>query len=370
MARRRNGRSLSIGAKMLFSHMLLAGIILVLASLLSYVITYNYLKQRLKGDLLEKAVRIAESSFQMPGEEYMPNRYVVRTYAYLTDAQVFFLDADTETIRMSGYPIKPELPAGSGEDRLQPPEGKKPVKSDDDDSEFIEWVEVKDAIDREFVGRVLAGEKVSAVRRFEFAEGQIIFAGAPILDEDGAVRSGVILAQPVAELNSLSKIVGYHLLFIVTTALLMSVILATELSNKLVGPIKRITLAARHMETGVYAEHITNLPSDEIGELGNALNNMASRLMEVIGNLRKLIPSVAKPHFGELYAQYLYEGIGTLVNTEDIGPYQTTTLLIILPSMIRSKTVVSVSLTNMLQTLINQLRVQSIFFRLQITKGV
>ena len=286
MARRRNRRSLSIGAKMLFSHMLLAGIILVLASLLSYVITYHYLKQRLKGDLLEKAERIAESSFQMPGEEYMPDWYVVRTYAYLTDAQVFFLDADTETIRMSGYPTKPELPAGSGEDRLQPPEGKKPVKSDDDDTEFIEWVEVKDAIDREFVGRVLAGEKVSAVRRFEFAEGQIIFAGAPILDEDGAVRSGVILAQPVAELNSLSKIIGYHLIFIVTTALLMSVILATELSNKLVSPIKRITLAARRMETGVYAEHITNLPSDEIGELGNALNNMSSRLMEVIGNLR------------------------------------------------------------------------------------
>ena len=63
-------------------------------------------------------------------------------------------------------------------------------------------------------------------------------------------------------------------------------------------------------------------------------------------------------------------GIGTLVNTEDIGPDQFTPLLIILPGMIRSKTVVSVSLTNMLQTLINQLRVQSIFFCLQIAKGV
>ena len=286
MARQRYKRSPSIGSKMLFSHMLLALIILVMASLLSYVITYHFLKQTRNGELLEKAERIAESSLRMPEGKYAPDGNVVRTYAYLSDAEVFFLDADTEAIRLIRYPTNPEPPAESKGDKAKTPDGEKTYRSRGDAPENVEWVEVKDAIDREFMGRVLAGEKVSAMRRFEFVNARIIFAGAPIRDENGVVRSGVILAQPVAELRSLSKIVGYHLLFIISVSLLLSVILATELTYKLVSPIKRITLAARRMEAGVYAEHIANLPSDEIGELGSALNNMSCRLMEVIGNLR------------------------------------------------------------------------------------
>ena len=48
MARRRNKRSFSIGMRMLFSHMLLALIIVVVASLISYIIAYQYLKQMKK----------------------------------------------------------------------------------------------------------------------------------------------------------------------------------------------------------------------------------------------------------------------------------------------------------------------------------
>jgi hypothetical protein len=83
-----------------------------------------------------------------------------------------------------------------------------------------------------------------------------------------------------------------------------------------------------------------------------------------------MILPLAEPHFGQLHTQYFNEGIGTLVNTEDISPDQIATLLIILPGVIRSNTVVGVILTNMLQTLINQLRAQSIFFCLQIAEGV
>lgn len=287
MAGRRNERSLSIGTKMLFSHLLLGVAILLLASVLSYALTYQYMKQTRMGDLLEKAERIAESSRQMPEGEYVPSWHVVRTYAYLTDARVFFLDADTEAIRMSWYRTEPEPALEPKGDKVKPPKDEETAGSDGNDPDEFEWVDVQDAIDREFVERVLAGEKVCAMRHFEFVHDQIIFAGAPILDESGEVRSGVILAQPVEELHRLSKMVGYLLVFVVSISLLLSVVLATELSHRLVGPIKRITLAARRMEAGVYAEHITRLPSDEIGELGNALNNMSGRLMEVIGNLRQ-----------------------------------------------------------------------------------
>ena len=276
MARRRREYAHSIGNKVLLSHLLLCGVIILLASLLSYALTARYMKDMRMDDLLEKAERIAESSRQMPKGKYVPTRRIVRTYAYLTDARVFFLEAGSETIRMSWYDPEPETADETvGADRAE---------GDDSD---IKWLDVRDSIDREFAARVLNGEKVSAMRHFEFAQEEIIFAGAPILDDSGVVRSGVILAQPVAELRSLSKLVRYMLVFVVSISLLLSVILAMQLSRMLVSPIQRITLAARRMENGVYAERIPQLPSDEIGELGHALNSMSGRLLDVIRNLRK-----------------------------------------------------------------------------------
>ena len=294
MTKGRYERPLSIGTKMLISHLVLCMVIILLASLLSFVLTAQYMKETRMKDLLEKAERIAESSRQMPEGEYVPSWRTVRTYAYLTDAQVFFLDADTEAIRMSWYRPGPEddAPKDSAvkpHQRLDDVDAPNPRKAQEEEEyeNNVQWVDVKDTIDREFVARVLAGEKVSAMRHFEFAQEKIIFAGAPILDEEGVVRSGVILAQPVTELSSLSRMVGYMLVFVVSISLLLSVILAMQLSKMLVSPIKRITLAARRMENGVYAEKITQLPADEIGELGHALNSMSGRLLEVIGNLRR-----------------------------------------------------------------------------------
>ncbi|MBQ6121810.1 MAG: hypothetical protein IJI59_08710 [Clostridia bacterium] len=108
MTKGRYERPLSIGTKMLISHLVLCVVIILLASLLSFVLTAQYMKETRMKDLLEKAERIAESSRQMPEGEYVPSWRTVRTYAYLTDAQVFFLDADTEAIRMSWYRPGPE----------------------------------------------------------------------------------------------------------------------------------------------------------------------------------------------------------------------------------------------------------------------
>ena len=290
MARRRSKRSTSIGAKLLLSHIALCVVIILLASLLSYVITAQYLKETRMEDLLEKAERIAEGGRQAPEGESMPSWQVVRTYANLTDAKIFFLDADTEAIRISRYHAGPDDGGveGAMANAGNPPEAlgtPNPDRAEEADGRNIQWVEVEDAIDREFAVRVLAGEKVSAMRHFEFAQEEVIFAGVPIIDENGAVQSGVILAQPVTELRSLSKMVRYMLVFVGSISLLFSVALSTQLSWVLVSPIRRITLAARRMEEGVYIEPIPRLPDDEIGELGHALNSMSGRLLEVIGNL-------------------------------------------------------------------------------------
>lgn len=264
MAGKIKRQSLSIGAKTLLSHITLAVVVIALASAISYTLSSQYIRQTRIRDLATKAERIAEGSNEVPEGDIVPRRRTVRTFEELTDAKVFYLAEDNEIIRMSQYYDEPEH--GEGE---------------------FHWVEVADSIDREFASRVLEGECVSTVRRFEFAQDVIIFAGAPIYDDAGEVRGGVILAQPMASVRNLSRLVRLMLLIVVGISILLAILLAMQQTRMLVKPIQRITRAARRMEDGVYAERIPALPDNEIGELGHALNSMSGRLMDVIKNLRK-----------------------------------------------------------------------------------
>ena len=264
MAGKIKRQSLSIGAKTLLSHITLAVVVIALASAISYTLSSQYIRQTRIRDLASKAERIAEGSNEVPEGDIVPRRRTVRTFEELTDAKVFYLAEDNEIIRMSQYYDEPEH--GEGE---------------------FHWVEVADSIDREFASRVLEGECVSTVRRFEFAQDVIIFAGAPIYDDAGEVRGGVILAQPMASVRNLSRLVRLMLLIVVGISILLAILLAMQQTRMLVKPIQRITRAARRMEDGVYAERIPALPDNEIGELGHALNSMSGRLMDVIKNLRK-----------------------------------------------------------------------------------
>ena len=263
---RKHRNSLSIGTKTLISHLTLCVIVISLASVLSYALSSQYMRETRMEELLKKADYIAEITQSSQDGELTPRRRTVRMYENLTDCKVFFLNKDGETIRMTSNPDIAEA---------------------DDPESALQWFDLLDAIDREFASRVLSGESVTAMQRFEFAQDEIIFAGVPILGHGGDVRGGVIIAQPVAQLRRLSRLIRFMLLIVMSVSLLLAVLLAMELTHMLVRPIKRITRAASRMEDGVYAERITQLPGDEIGELGHALNSMSGRLIDVIRNLRK-----------------------------------------------------------------------------------
>ena len=265
MVKKRIRRSLSIGAKTLISHVTLCIVLVALVSVLGYALSSQYVREIRMNQLLRKADYIAESTRNAPDGESIPKRRTMHMYENLTESKVFFLDADSETIRMTRYY----------------------TEQDAAHSDEFQWVEVMDSIDREFARRVLAGERVTAMQRFEFAQDEILFAGVPMTDSEGQILGGVVLAQPVSELRGLSNVIRLIITIVMSISLLLAVALALELSHVLVRPIQRITRAARRMENGVYAERITQLPKDEIGELGHALNSMSGRLMDVIRNLRK-----------------------------------------------------------------------------------
>ena len=262
----RKYRALSIGTKTLISHITLALAIILLASVLSYTFSYQYVRESRMSDLVQKAERIAQHTVAVSGETLtLPKRYMVDIYQDLTEAKVFFLDREAGIVRMSKH-----VPDNA-----------------DDELDAMQWVDVIDTIDLEYAQRVLSGETVSVLRQFNFAQDVVLFAGVPIPNDAGEIQGGVILAQPVSQLYSLSRAIKLVLLAIVSISLLLAVVLSLRQTRMLVQPIEQITRAARRMANGVYAERITALPNNEIGELGRTLNSMSGRLMDVIRNLRK-----------------------------------------------------------------------------------
>ena len=259
---------MGIGSKTLLSHITLALFVAVLSGVLSYVLTTQYVQDKRVDDLARKAEHIAESVLHTQVEGHIkPSRRMVRMYQNLSESRVFFLESGPEKPRLWQY----------GD--IQAPEGKE---------EDLQWVDIISAVDLQFFTRILGGETLSALQQFEFAQGVVLFAGAPIRDEEGAILGGVVLAQPVDQLHRLSRAIGFMLTVVVSIALLAAVLLSTLQTRRLVLPIQRLTRAARRMtDDSETMERITSLPNDEIGDLGRAMNSMSARLIDVIQNLRR-----------------------------------------------------------------------------------
>lgn len=80
-------------------------------------------------------------------------------------------------------------------------------------------------------------------------------------------------------------------------ALLVAVIASALVSNRIVAPLRRLEQASRRISAGHYDERVeigrANLPVDELGQLGQQFNAMASQLEETEARRSELIGNVA-----------------------------------------------------------------------------
>ena len=264
-----------IGQKTMASHLLIACLSIVIATVLCYLFGYQYTRANAIEELERQVTVIAkkESSARLIGSDVRVS--VVEMYQQLTNAAVFFVNRDGEAVRMKRYVSPGGVQSPAAGDGAQQPEME------------YSTVELFDAIDRQFVDRILAGETVTAVRRFVFADGVVVFAGAPVVDDGGAVDGGIILAQPVEIMRAISRELGVSLFFAACISIVLAVILAVCQTRMLVKPVLRMTRVARRMADGDYNHRIAHTANDEIGELVRTLNTLSLRLMETIESLRE-----------------------------------------------------------------------------------
>ena len=266
----------SIGKKTMASHLLIASLSIIIATMLCYVFGYQYTRTNAIEELERQVKVIAENESDFSIDDRASRSYVVEMYQRLTNAAVFFVNRDGEALLMQRYVPPGTLPVAPSETQEDPIE----------QSEYS-TVELFDTIDRQFVDRILEGETVTTVRRFVFADGVIIFSGAPILDEYDNEVGCVILSQPVEIMRNISRGLGFSLFIAACIAVSLAILLAIGQTHMLVRPILKMTRVARNMADGDYDHRIAIASNDEIGELGRTLNTLSLRLVETIETLRE-----------------------------------------------------------------------------------
>ena len=267
-------RNWTIGQKTMASHLLIACLSIVIATVLCYLFGYQYTRSNAIEELERQATVIAKRESYYVHNDLTSRAGPVEMYQKLTNAAVFFVNSDGETVRVQRYsPAAVQTPTETGISDVQ--------------QTMYSTVELFDGIDRQFVDRILAGETVTVVRRFAFTDGVVIFAGAPLREDDGVVAGGIILAQPVEIMRAISRELGTTLFFAACIAIVLAVLLAVAQTRMLVRPVLRMTRVARKMADGDYRHRISELSNDELGDLGRALNTLSLRLMETIESLRE-----------------------------------------------------------------------------------
>jgi len=258
-----------IGARTTISHITVAVSIILFASILIFMIMSSYMRNYMQEELMSKAVLIGELESGRKQDETDNDR--VSFYEELTQSTVMFFTNE--------YVLIDNLPStGSYLTEEYYVIGK---------SWEFESLLMTDGVDQYFLASILEGNPMADIRAFQFVKGEIIFAGAPIYDENGKVDRGVMLMQPMTVFREQMSMILMVILAITAVSIPAAVFISLRFSRNLMRPLIEISKGAKRLADGNYGERIVQVSDDEIGQIASSLNALSGRLRHTIGNLRR-----------------------------------------------------------------------------------
>lgn len=112
-----------------------------------------------------------------------------------------------------------------------------------------------------------------------------MYVAQPIL-KDNSIIGAVRLSKPLYEINNLTKGLYINVFIAVLMGILAASLLGYKMSINITRPIKEITYTASRISKGDFDKRINTAGKDEIGILANSINDMASKLDEMIMRLQ------------------------------------------------------------------------------------
>ncbi|HLK90828.1 MAG TPA: ATP-binding protein [Polyangia bacterium] len=135
------------------------------------------------------------------------------------------------------------------------------------------------------VAAALAGGALSSTRNSATVHEQLMYAAVPLSLPDGS-RGAARLAVPLDEVDAAVRKLRQILWAALVVALLVAVVLSSAAAQMLSRALSRIIEAARRMAAGDLEVRTRPSGTDEIAELGRALDAMAGNLASTLTALR------------------------------------------------------------------------------------
>ena len=260
--RDRTGRG-SIFIRLLTGYLALTLVIMLLTGVVSYVLLRANLIDTNKRDLLGKAETLSRMAKRPGGYSRVLDIPRIGEIQALTGAQLIYIDSEMKARQI---PIR------------------RPDLTETDPQDF-QLINVIDSLDQQLLKSLLDGNTAVDVRKLDFMQDQMVFAGAPVVNDDGTIRGALLLARPLREVSLASQGLIRLLLIAFLIAGLIASAIAYIFSRRITRPLTALNRTAARMAEGYYGERVGITQDDEIGQLGTTLNLLSGRLAAVVNNL-------------------------------------------------------------------------------------
>ena len=125
---------------------------------------------------------------------------------------------------------------------------------------------------------VLSGKTVVSTELFVDENNEKLMTVASPLTNDGEIFGGVIFNQRMPEIRKMSHKMMERVLYMILAAMLFSAILFYFISLRITTPVKKISAAVTEFSKGNFEKRVQYRSDDELGELAENINAMASSL--------------------------------------------------------------------------------------------
>lgn len=135
------------------------------------------------------------------------------------------------------------------------------------------------SIPKTFMDEVNNGREVSRDARLEgvFGNAHYVYA-VPVYNDDNAVSGTVFVCADSVMLSTLLEVIIKTIVVSILWVLLAALIAVYFITEKITGPMKEISVAAKQFAKGKFDTRIPVKGNDEVARLASAMNNMAESL--------------------------------------------------------------------------------------------
>jgi len=136
-----------------------------------------------------------------------------------------------------------------------------------------------DALKEKLVGQALTGNDTHSFPLIKIDKSWLLTDILPITDPSGKIVSHLLLTQDATASVTKSRNSMIFILLVSGCIIILALVFACFVVCKgVVDPIKQVTVFARDMADGHFADSLKITSKDEVADMGDALNNMAKKI--------------------------------------------------------------------------------------------